>query len=390
VQAGLATPAGVAAYLTQVARRYPQVRQFVIGNEPNQNAFWRPQLGPSGVVRSAARFGPFLAAGYDALKAVDPAITVVGVGLSPRGNDNPQARNNRSTSPVRFIAALGAWYRASKRTRPLMDGFSYHPYPRSASDELLRDYPWPHAGLRNLDRVKQALWDAFADTPQPTTVDGLKLYLDEVGWQVDTRRLGGYQGIENVPVTTEKRQAALYGALVERAACDPDIAQVNLFGFHDDPMRSGFQAALHRLDGTPRPSAAAVRRAIAATAYGCTKGTIGWQPQLRVIGASAAPWRPQRSGALKLLVGASEGAAAVACVVAAPAREVRLLASRAELESRAIAPCWHGRLTAGIRLEAKLVPRLAGGPFVVAVRLEAETNPARVTILLPRGSRQPT
>jgi hypothetical protein len=384
VQAGLATPGGFATYVAQVARRYPAVRQFVIGNEPNQNAFWRPQMGPSGVIRSAARFGPFLAAGYDVLKAIDPEITVVGVGLSPRGNDNPHARNNHSTSPVRFIAALGAWYRASGRARPLMDGFSYHPYPRVASDDLLRDYPWPHAGLRNLDRVKQALWDAFAGTPQPTTDEGLELYLDEVGWQVDTQGLAGYQGTENVPVTTEKRQAALYGALVDRAACDPDIAQVNFFGFHDDPLRTGFQAALHRLDGTPRPAAATVRRAIAATALGCSRETTGWHPQLRVIGASAAPWRTLQSGAVRLLVGASEGAAAVACLVPATTRDVRLLASRSALVNRAIAPCWRGRLTAGIRLEAKLVPPLASNPFLVAVRLQAEANPERVTLLLPR------
>jgi hypothetical protein len=267
-----------------------------------------------------------------------------------------------------------------------MDGFSYHPYPRVAGDGLLRSYPWPHAGFRNLGRVKQALWDAFAGTPQPTTVDGLQLYLDEVGWQVGTDGLEGYKGSENVPVTTERRQAALYSALVERAACDPDIAQVNFFGFHDDSARSGFQSALHRLGGIPRPSAAAVSKAIAATAYGCQGKTVRWRPQSRVIGASAAPWRPQRSGAVKLLIGAKEGAGAVACLVPAPAKGIRLIASRSALESRAIAPCWRGRLTARVRLEATLVPP-AGGAFAVAVRLQATANPARVTFLLPRARR---
>jgi hypothetical protein len=122
------------------------VRQYVVGNEPNQPAFFRPQFA-KGKQASARRFGPYLAAGYDALKAVDPAITVVGVGLSPRGNDRPAARSNVSTSPVRFLAALGAWYRASKRTRPLMDGFSFHPYPNRATDPLERGYPWPNAGF---------------------------------------------------------------------------------------------------------------------------------------------------------------------------------------------------------------------------------------------------
>jgi hypothetical protein len=184
---GLATPTGFAAYLTRLAERYPDVRQYVVGNEPNQPAFWRPQLRPgTGKVLSAARFGTFLAAGYDALKAVDPTIAVVGVGLSPRGNDNAAARSNVSTSPARFLAALGAWYRRSGRTEPLMDGLSYHPYPWSATDGPSRSYAWPNAGFADLARIKQALWDAFAGTGQPTTVEGLRLYLDEVGWQVDT------------------------------------------------------------------------------------------------------------------------------------------------------------------------------------------------------------
>ena len=72
-----------------------------------------------------------------------------------------------------------------------MDAFSFHPYPNEATDPLERGYQWPNAGFANLDRMKQALWDAFNGTAQPTTVDGLKLHLDEVGWQVDTAgRLG--------------------------------------------------------------------------------------------------------------------------------------------------------------------------------------------------------
>ncbi len=101
----------------------------MIGNEPNQPAFWRPQFSRSGAVLSAPAFGRYLAAAYDALKEVDTGITVVGVGLSPRGNDNALARSNVSTSPVRFLAALGAWYRSSGRKLPLMDGLSLPPLP---------------------------------------------------------------------------------------------------------------------------------------------------------------------------------------------------------------------------------------------------------------------
>jgi hypothetical protein len=361
------------------------VRQFVVGNEPNQPAFWRPQLSATtGKVLSAARFGPFLAAGYDALKAVDPTITVVGVGLSPRGNDNPRARTNRSTSPIRFLAALGAWYRHSGRTLPLMDGFSYHPYPWSASDAPTRTYAWPNAGFADLARIKQALWDAFHGTSQATPAEGLRLYLDEVGWQVDTANALGYTGLENVPTTGERRQAAIYGQLVRLAACDPQIAQLNFFGFYDDSARdTGFQAALHRVDGTPRMAAGSVAAAIAATSAGCVGLPVRWRPSQTVSGASLTPWRVLRSGGIKLLVGAREGASAVVCMVAQASAASRVVTSARAIERRAVAPCWRGRLTPRTRVQVAITPpSWVTTPVSVVARIAAESNPQRAALLV--------
>ena len=317
IEDGTATPAGFATWLTLVAQRYPTVHQYVLMNEPNQPAFLRPQFGPTGKIVSAARAGAFLAAGYDALKAVDPEIEVIGLGLSPRGNDQPTATSNISTSPVRFLAALGAWYRASGRLLPLMDGLSFHPYPDQAIDPLERGYHWPKAGFANLDRIKQAMWDAFRETPQPTTVNGLRLYLDEVGWQVDTSTLTGYTGTENVQVTNDATQARVYSELVHDAACDPQIAEVNIFGFYDDgPRDSGFQAALNHVDGTPRASAASVQTAIAESANGCGGSSSWWVPAKRVIGAVAPVWAvdPTRQ-TIRFQAAADEGATVVACLV---------------------------------------------------------------------------
>lgn len=381
--------AAFADYVTVVARTYPQVKQFVIGNEPNQPAFWRPQLSKAGVVLSAPSFGRYLAAAYDALKQVDPDITVVGVGLSPRGNDNPSARSNLSTSPVRFLGALGAWYRKSGRTAPLMDGLAFHLYPRTATDPLLRRYDWPNAGYADIGRVKQAFWDAFHGTAQPTTVDGLQLYLNEAGWQVDTTGYDGYSGLENVPVTTEKRQAAVYGELVRRVACDPDVAELNFFGFYDDATRgSGFQAALNRVNGTPRPAAAAVAAAISKTrSRPCARPTT-WLPSTKVSGARMSTPRIQRSGAVRTLVGAKEAARAVVCLVPAESSQKRLVASLRSLLARALAPCWKGRLTPQFRVSVRLdVPGAVRGRVAVAAVISARENPARGSsfVLAPTG-----
>jgi len=350
---------------------YAQVRRFLIGTEPNRPAFWRPQFDPSGANASAAAFGPYLAAAYDTLKAVDPEISVVGVGLSPRGNDRPQAKNNVSTSPVRFLRALGAWYRTSGRTRPLMDAFSFHPYPNRATDSLERGYAWPNAGFANLDRIKQALWDAFHGTAQPTTTEELRLHLDEVGWQVDTSGRPGYQGLENVPVTDELTQAAIYDRLIRRAACDPDISEVNFFGYRDDGLRTGFQAALQRADGTIRPAAALVEAAIAATQAGCAGDEVLWEPESEVVGAELAVGSDAAEVTARIAVG--EDARAKVCVRLLP--QFPGLAARARCKTAAIRGLRPSSVAvsvpAGIRTRAE-----------VAVQLEAESNRTRRTLLV--------
>jgi len=387
IEAGLGSPSLFGSYVGALASIYPQVKQFVIGNEPNQPAFWRPQFDASGANASAASFGPYLAAAYDALNAVDPEISVVGVGLSPRGNDRPEAKNNVSTSPVRFLRSLGAWYRKSGRTLPLMDGFSFHPYPNQATDPLDRGYAWPNAGFANLERIKQALWDAFNGTPQPTTVDGLKLHLDEVGWQVDTAGRVGYHGAENVPVTDEPTQAAIYGELIRRAACDPDIAEVSFFGFMDDGLRSGFQAALQRADGTARPSAAAVHAAIAETNGGCIGQASQWQPQPDVVDAQVAVGSVG-AAEVKTRIAAGEDARAIVCVRAVPGSGSGDVVERAVRPSgarcRTVAVTGLRPLSVAVR-----TPASAREEVEVAVELAAEANRARRTVVVQYAALSP-
>ena len=376
VESGLATPQAFAAWVVTVARRYPQVRQFVVGNEPNQPAFWRPQFGSDWKNVSAPTFGAYLAAVYDGLKGVDPGIRVIGVGLSPRGNDKPNAASNISTSPVRFLSALGAWYRASGRTAPLMDGFSFHPYPNKATDALETGYVWPGAGFANLDRVKQALWDAFHDTAQPTTVDGLQLYLDEVGWQVNTSFLPGYENTENVPVTDELTQADVYRKLVRRAQCDPDVAEVNVFGLYDDRDRRGFQSALFRADGTPRASAEAVRQALAGPTS--CPSIARWTPASAVVGALRAR---VSAGSRQIVVLAPVGEGVTATACAYPRGVSPTTASR--LPARAggsAAVCVETKLTPQRTTPLTLPrrPSLAGGG-TIGLRLVAETNTSRTS-----------
>ncbi|HKX48628.1 MAG TPA: hypothetical protein VJM06_08175 [Gaiellaceae bacterium] len=369
IEAGLSSPSMFAGYAGVLASIYPEVKHFVIGNEANQPAFWRPQFDASGQNVSAPAFGPYLAAAYDVLKGVDPAISVIGVGLSPRGNDRPDAKNNISTSPVRFLRGLGSWYRRSGRALPLMDGFSFHPYPNEATDPLERGYAWPNAGFVDLDRVKQALWDAFRGTAQPTTVEGLELHLDEVGWQVDTAGRTGYRGKENVSVTDEVTQAAIYGRLIREAACDPDVASLSFFGYRDDGLRTGFQAGLARVDGSARPSAAAVQAAIAASE--CAGELHAWSPGSAVLGAKIAVGG--QLSAVTTRVAAGEDARARVCVRSTGAFET-------PRSCRSVAVAGLRSLKVALRPPAGTTRRVE-----VTVQFAAESNRTRKTLVVRRA-----
>lgn len=96
------------AYLALLASTYPEVKRFIVLNEPNEGYFFAPQYRGRRNVSAAVAFQA-IAEGYDRLKAVDPRIDVIGLGLSPDGN------GDTSTPPVRFIQALGRAYRASGR-----------------------------------------------------------------------------------------------------------------------------------------------------------------------------------------------------------------------------------------------------------------------------------
>jgi hypothetical protein len=286
-------------FLQLVARTYPGVRDYIIGNEPNQPRFWQPQFSQGGAPVACRQYTAVLARSYDALKAVSPSINVIGVGLSPRGNDNPTGLSNISTSPVRCIRDMGAAYRASRRQRPLMDEFSFHPYPERDTHPVSRGYSWPKAGLVNLDRIKQAVWDAFDGTAQPTfaepgrsvVLQSLTFRLDEVGWQVGipAAHQRAYFGRESVDPTTEAAQAQVYSEAIRLMACDPSVKSMLMFGLVDEPDLERWQAALMRADWSRRPSYDSVKRTIAETGGRCTATPVAWSHARSVIAPS---WRP--------------------------------------------------------------------------------------------------
>jgi hypothetical protein len=366
------------AFVEQVARTFPTVKNIIVGNEPNQPRFWQPQFDSRGRNVSGAAYQGLLAASYDTLKAVDPTINVIGVGLSPRGNDNPRASGNISTSPVKFLQGMGAAYRASGRRKPLMDQFAYHPYPRKDTDGLTVGYPWPNAGVTNFDRVKQAFWDAFGGTAQRTFEQGLRVKLDEVGWQVGVTPGLPYFGSESISPTTEAAQAGIYASLLRYVACDPAVDSVLFFGMQDEPNLDRWQAGLVRADGTPRLSYDAVKATIAETAGNCAGRMRSWRHSTIVDGASATFRRdrrlPSRVDSWSFLASAEEDALFDAGIY-------RLRGGRLGARVLAESGRFDAHLTRFVRFRSR---RLAPGRYVYSIRFRAEANLGRSTRITSR------
>jgi len=155
-----------AQYAASIARSFPAITDFVIGNEPNLNRFWMPQFGAGGIDLAARTYELLLAKTYDALKSVSPDVNVIGGALSPRGQDKAGAAR-QTHSPTAFIADLGAAYRNDGRRRPIMDMFAIHPY--LIPSVLPPSFAHPRTttiGIADYPKLVRLLTLAFAGTAQ--------------------------------------------------------------------------------------------------------------------------------------------------------------------------------------------------------------------------------
>ena len=293
-----------AQFVSLVGQAFPQVQNIIVGNEPNVNRFWQPQYS-GGKDAAATDYEHTLAQSYDALKVVRPDSIVWGPAISSRGNDNANAASNPSHSPVWFIKYMGGAYRASGRSKPIFDEFNMHPYPPiQDTDPFSKPFQWPQAGAANLDRVKQALWDAFNGTAQPIPAEqpggaiakfaggGLPMNLDEAGEQtVVTGHEAAYNSPpENVVAIPEQQQSDSHVQLAEIAACDPDVKALLYFPLIDDTSLSGgFQSGNLFADFAHKLSYAGMKAKIASAKGQCQGGVPGisqaWVHTTSVIGA---------------------------------------------------------------------------------------------------------
>ena len=284
-----------------------------------------------------------------------------------------------------------------------MDEISLHPYPNNAADSLETGYRWPNAGVPNMARIKQAVWDAFNGTAQPIFAEPgaplrtMKVRLNEVGWQVaiPPGSQAAYHGNENVPLTDDGNQAAIYGNLIPYLACDASVRSLLFFNMVDAPDLDGWQSGLLRADWTRRPSYSIVKSAIDSRSTRCNRRPVVWRHARNIVGVKVKfpdlkrP-RRERETAWTFNAAAEESATFTAGLFPATKQGVLPAAKRAKI-TRALRG--GGVRGAVLRSRGKVLggwgrvvrfrkQRLKPGYYVFAVRLAAEMNPARTMTLV--------
>jgi hypothetical protein len=255
-----------ASYVGSLARQVPGIRDFIIGNEPNTNRFWLPQFNADGSDAAAPAYESLLALTYDAVKAVSPNLNVIGEALSPRGGDKPPPADNKH-SPTTFITDLGAAYRASGRTKPIMDEFAIHPYEDNSSLPPTFAHPTTTTiAIADYDKLVALLGKAFDGTAQPGST--LPIVYGEFGveTQIPAQKAELYTGSEsaNTKPVDEQTQGSYYRQAVGMAFCQPNVRAIMILHAFDESAlgpSGGWQSGVFYADGTPKASLQAMQNA---------------------------------------------------------------------------------------------------------------------------------
>ena len=113
------------------------------------------------------------------MKTAAPKVEVVGGALSHSGTDR-RGTGRDTHSPAQFILDMGAAYRASHRTKPIMDAFAYHPYlERSDLPPTFRHPLSKTLTIADYGKLVSVLGRAFDGTAQKGSK--LPLVYDEFG-----------------------------------------------------------------------------------------------------------------------------------------------------------------------------------------------------------------
>jgi len=260
-----------ASYAASIPRLIPYIHDVIVGNEPNLNRFWMPQFTKTGLDAAASSYVGLLAETYDAIKKASPHTIVIGGSVAPRGGDNPHS-GRPTHSPNQFILDMGAAYRRSGRTMPIMDWFAYHPYMLKSSISPAVSHTTGRAmGIADYGRLVRLLGRAFDGTAQLGST--LPIIYDEFGVQTtltDAKRsLYTNQQLPSASdAVPEATQGRYYRIALQLAACQPNVVALLFFHVSDESDLGRWQSGVYYADDTPKSDLPVVKAAAIAARAG--------------------------------------------------------------------------------------------------------------------------
>ena len=188
----------------------PHARAVVVWNEANSRTYWNG---------TPAQYESLLARCYDALHSARVQVL-----------DSTASAHN----PIAFLDALASAYRASGRTRPLVDAFGHNPYPLTPTEAPTVAHRGDFVGEADYPRLVTAL-EAFGRAPSIW-------YLED-----------GFQTTKITPA----QQARDVTTAIGLAACQPLVHAFFNFELVDEKRAAGWHSGLIWRGGKVKPAATA-------------------------------------------------------------------------------------------------------------------------------------
>jgi hypothetical protein len=238
------------SFLRRAVKRIPLIHDVQIWNEANSPTFWPAGSGAEG-------YEALLARCWDALHSLPTLVNVI---------SSTASRHD----PGGFILDLGEAYRASGRSRPIVDTFGHNPYPADSAEPPSATHPEGDLiGEGDYQTLMNVYLTAFDGTAQSIPgVRGVTLWYLETGFQTvpppDKRHF--YRGRENdrraLPAIAPKAedgarvvdQSTQLRDAIRLAYCQPAVAGFFNFELLDEDKLGGWQSGLLWRDGTRKPS----------------------------------------------------------------------------------------------------------------------------------------
>ena len=235
-------------FLVHVLKRIPRIDDVVVWNEVNNPVFWPKSAGP-------APYEALLARCWDTLHALRASVNVID---STAPHQDPGA----------VLAGLGVAYRASGRTRPILDTFGHNVYPESSAEPPSTAHPDSLSiDQGDYPRLMSVLAGAFGGTGQPLPGQGrTTIWYLEDGFQTAVPRTLAhlYRGTENDSrAVAADQQAAQLRAALQLAYCQPAVGGFFNFELIDEPRLVGWQSGLMYAGARPKPAYDAFKQAAA-------------------------------------------------------------------------------------------------------------------------------